>query len=513
MDYAGFPFGGAASAGYINNLESTDNGIILTPNPLGGQNTSGTISLEVDLNSINNNIALGFNNWQTSNPTGYDNIAVGNLNQPNTIGNYNIALGNTIGPYIGSNNNIIGQNNCSYLTGDNNFIEGKNILSADPATGNSNIILSNDVFTQPSDSVENTVLIGNNSMSYTTLSTNDTIIGSNNLQNMTTTNLNKIVGYNNITNGVGSALNNHIIGNGCLLSQNDPTNNIIVGSNILTVGDTANSNIMIGNNVGSDGNVVLDNIMIGNNNGVVTGDMVGALLVGTNIQMDSPTSAYTSVIGGLNTIVPSGNGEKTTLIQGDYVGLGNMVLNPRYDVESEHKLALRSIGNFRSLKNVSWNYSNIFAFSIYDNTSVFASIDMESDIQWEPDLQNSTGNKSVMLTLEFSCMQLSDNGTFYGTAGGSVSFMIHKNAGFWIFPDNSTSYSLLSNAQTRGTYSFMAGGGNINAVNVSQSSYGNPNIIFWLKYGSLVQCPTGTWTNYGTVSTQIRAQCSTNLVN
>ena len=251
--------------------------------------------------------------------------------------------------------------------------------------------------------------------------------------------------------------------------------------------------------------------MLGNNNGSVTGDMVGALLVGTNIQMSSPTSPYTSVIAGVNTVVPSGNHEATTLIQGQVVGLGNATLNPRYEVESENKIALRSNGNFRSLKNVSWNYSNIFAFSVNDNTSVFASIDLENDIKWEPDIQSSASNKSVMLTLEFSCMQLSDNGTFYGTAGGSVSFMIHKNGGNWVFPDNSTSYSLLSNAQTRGTYSFMAGGGNINAVQVSQSSYGNPNIIFWLKYGSLVQCPTGTWLGYGTCSTQIRAQCSTNL--
>jgi hypothetical protein len=90
--------------------------------------------------------------------------------------------------------------------------------------------------------------------------------------------------------------------------------------------------------------------------------------------------------------------------------------------------------------------------------------------------------------------------------------MIHKNGGSWIFPDNSSSYSLLTNAQNRGTYNFVAGGGNINAVQVSQSSFGNPNISFWLKWASLPQCASGTWTGYGTCSTQIRAQCSTNLV-
>lgn len=519
MDYAGFPsaIGGATSSGYINNLESTDNGIILTPNPLGGQNTSGTISLEVDLKTSGQNFALGNDNWVTSPiTTGDNNIAVGNNLMYDIVGNENVALGFANLRVIngGSSSNIVavGARVMENINGShfNNIGIGHDIISTN-FSGDSNVVLGSNSLNTDSLNATNVILLGNNSMGATILSTNDTVIGSNNLQNMTETNLNKIVGYNNITNGTGSALNNHVIGNGCLLSQASPTSNIIIGSNILTVGNTANSNIIVGNNAGSDGNVVLDSTMLGNNNGNVTGDMVGALLVGTNIQMSSPTSPYTSVIAGVNTIVPSGNLEATTLIQGQVVGLGNATLNPRYEVESENKIALRSNGNFRSLKNVSWNYSNIFAFSVNDNTSVFASIDLENDIKWEPDIQSSASNKSVMLTLEFSCMQLSDNGTFYGTAGGSVSFMIHKNGGNWIFPDNSTSYSLLSNAQTRGTYSFMAGGGNINAVQVSQSSFGNPNIIFWLKYGSLAQCPTGTWLGYGTVSTQIRAQCSTNL--
>jgi hypothetical protein len=538
-------------------ITSTNNGIVLDPEEI---TDTGTITLVTDLkanfDTVSENIALGKNQMQTL-PTGTSNFAFGNYQMSNLgASDYNIAIGTgnfessdglatfnnniSVGLYNlykvenGSNNNTgigeqvfsesvngsnnigIGENLVNVVVGSNNTVMGSNIIfeqdGTNSLTGSNNTILANNCLLAGNSVVDDVILIGSNSLNASASSSNEVVLGTLNMQNMTSTNNNKVIGRNNL-NGTGNAINNCVIGAGCLATQENPTSNIIIGSNVLNIGTTANSNIIIGNNAGSDGTSVTDSIMIGSNNGEFTNNINRAILVGTNIQMNFPTSDYTTVLGGHNTVVPTGNPSNTTLIQGNNVGIGSAVLNPRYDVETENKLALRSAFNFRSLKNVSWNYSNIFAFSIFDNVSSFAQIDLENDIKWEPDIAGSSGNKSVMLTLEFSCMQLSDEGTFYGCAGGSVSFMIHKNAGNWIFPDSSTSYSLLSNAQTRGTYSYMAGGGNINAVNVSQSTFGNPNISFWLKYGSLVQCPNGTWSNYGTCSTQIRAQCSTNLVN
>jgi hypothetical protein len=337
MNFAAFRNNAIPANGTVTEITSTDNGIVLTPDPIV---SSGSFALAVDLKTVNNNIALGFNNWQTADPTGFDNLAVGNLNQPNTVGNYNIGVGNSIGPSIGSNNTILGQNTCSNLTGSNNFIEGKNILSGLLATGNNNIILSNDVFLQDSSSIETTLLIGNNSMNATLTSGEDIIIGTQNLQQMANSSNNLIIGHNNLQNAS------------------------IAG----------NSNIYVGRRLNVNVTESTDNILIGRDIEFASNDKRNCIVIGQNIQLPAETANNTTIIGG------------------DYIGL-NTVVSPTYGLESRnsqcmHNFTNGSVYDFRYMKflntgplNMVGVSNDVFSFDLnqlqFPNTPAFRMLTLE----------------------------------------------------------------------------------------------------------------------------------------
>jgi len=386
MNNAGFCEinGGTPAHGYIYEITSTDNGIVLSPNPLGGGfiDVSGSISLAVDLKTVNGNFALGFNNWQSQVPIGGSNLVIGNVNMGDMLGDENIAIGNNnmdnviapsvlnniaigsrvmqrmasgnhdnisigqaIGPEIGSNNIIMGQDSGYYLVGSNNIIEGKNIASGNATTGSNNILLSNGVFTLPSSQVETTILIGGNSMNATLISNEDIIIGTQNLQQMGNSNSNLIIGHNNLQSAT------------------------IAGNNNIYLGRRLNVNV----------NESIDNILIGRDIEMQSTDKRNCIVIGQNIQL------------------PIETGDSSTIIGGAYVGL-NSVVRPTYGLESRDSQCMHNFTNGGAYD---------FRYMKFLNTGPLNMVGVSNDVFTFNlnQLQFPAGQGFRMLTLEivFNC--------------------------------------------------------------------------------------------------------------
>lgn len=387
MNNAGFCEinGGTPAHGYIYELTTTNNGIVLSPDPLGGgfQDVSGVIALAVDLKTVNGNFALGFNNWQSQIPIGSSNLVVGNVNMANMVGDENIAIGNNnmanvvapsvlnniaigsrvmqrmasgnhdnisigqaLGVEVGNNNIIMGQDSGYYLIGNDNIIQGKNIASGNTVVGSNNILLSKDVFTLPSSQVESTILLGNDNMTATLISDGDIVIGSNNLQQMGNSN-----------------------------------HNLIIGHNILTDATIAgNDNIYIGRRLNQNVNESITNI-----------------LIGTDIEFASTDKRNCIVIGQTITLPPE-TIDQTTIIGGSHIALGNNITAPTYKLES---------GQSRCMHNLNQTSNYDFRYMEFLNSGPLNMVGVSNDVFTFNlnQLQFPAGAGFRMLTLEivFNC--------------------------------------------------------------------------------------------------------------
>jgi hypothetical protein len=381
MDYAGFNIanGGASSAGYITELTSTDNGIVLTPNPLGGQTTIGTISLDVDLKSSGRNFALGTDNWLTFPiTTGDNNIAVGNSNMSDIVGNENVALGyanlRVINGGSTSNTVSIGARVMETVNGShfNNIGIGHDIIGVN-FSGDGNIVLGSNSLNNDGLNAGNAILLGSSSMNAALFSTDDIVIGSNNLQQM------------------GNSTNNLIIGN------NNLQNAIIAGN---------------------------DNIYIGKNLNVNVNESIGNILIGRDIEFAS-TDKRNCIVIGQSIALPAGTGDNTTIIGGSKVAF-NGIVTPQYNHENYSTLAVRPI-------NPSYNYP--FVIDTFSGLTQFTG-DTSTQTVYYRDLNNlRNGNSTQLLNIRvsFSCVYTTtaDVSTYFFTMSHALPMVY--TGGQWLF--------------------------------------------------------------------------------
>ena len=381
MDYAGFNIGngGAGSAGYITNLESTNNGIVLTPNPLGGQNTSGTISLDVDLKSSGQNFALGTNNWVTFPiTTGDNNIAVGNSNMSDVVGNENVALGfanlRVINGGSTSNTVSIGARVMETINGThfNNIGIGHDIIGVN-FSGDTNIVLGSNSLNNDGLNANGVVLLGSNSMSAALFSTDDIVIGSNNLQQMGNSTNNLIIGHNNLQNAT-------ITGN--------------------------------------------DNIYIGKNLNVNVNESIGNILIGRNIEFAS-TDKRDCIVIGHDIALPAGTADDTTIIGGVKVAF-NGIVNPVYNHENYDTLAVRP-------STLSYNYP--FVIDTFSGLTQFTGDTSTQTVYYRnlDNLRNGNSTQVLNIRLSFTCVYTTtvDVATYFFTMSHALPMVY--TGGQWLF--------------------------------------------------------------------------------
>jgi hypothetical protein len=146
-------------------------------------------------------------------------------------------------------------------------------------------------------------------------------------------------------------------------------------------------------------------------------------------------------------------------------------------------------------------------------SSIVFDINM-NEIKWDTQaIYDANNGKSVMFEILFSAMGTNDTNTSLCTFGGSVQFMVFKNApdgpinpNGWYFNNVSSILDLTGQANFRGLQLYT--------VNTLQSVYavqpagiGRPEIQVGLYWTSVV----GNYTKC-TVSTNVRATLSTHLL-
>jgi hypothetical protein len=383
MDFAAFAIvnGGASSAGYISELTSTLNGIVLTPNPLGGQNTTGTISLDVDLKSSGQNFALGTDNWTTFPiTTGDNNIAVGNSNMYDIVGNENVALGyaNLRNINGGSTSNIvaIGARVMETVNGShfNNIGIGHDIIGVN-FSGDGNTVLGSNSLNTDGLVANDVVLLGNNSMSAAVFSTDDIVIGSNNLQQMGNSTNNLIIGHNNLQNA--------------------------------TI--TGNDNIYIGKNLNVNVNESIDNILIGRDIEFASTDKRNCIVIGQNITL------------------PAGTSDSTTIIGGSKIAF-NGIVNPVYNHENYDTLAVRPSTLSYNYPFVIDTFSGLVQFTPtpgnFNRVVYFRNLD---------NLRNGNSTQVLNVRISFSCVYTTttDVSTYFYTMSHALPLVF--TGGQWQF--------------------------------------------------------------------------------
>lgn len=381
MDFAAFAIanGGASSSGYISELTSTYNGIVLTPNPLGGQNTVGTIALEVDLKASGQNFALGTDNWTTFPiTTGDNNIAVGNSNMSDIVGNENVALGyaNLRNINGGSTSNIvaIGARVMETVNGShfNNIGIGHDIIGVN-FSGDGNVVLGSNSLNTDGLVANDVVLLGNNSMSAAVFSTDDIVIGSNNLQQMGNSTNNLIIGHNNLKNA--------------------------------TI--TGNDNIYIGKNLNVNVNESIDNILIGRDIEFPSNDKRNCIVIGQSIGLATETADNTTIIGGSKVAF-------------------NGIVTPQYNHENYSTLAVRPI-------NPSYNYP--FVIDTFSGLTQFTGDTSVQTVYYRDlnNLRNGNSTQVLNIRLSFTCVYTTtaDVATYFFTMSHALPMVY--TGGQWLF--------------------------------------------------------------------------------
>lgn len=393
-------------------------------------------------------------------------------------------------------------------------------LYAEEAVGLLTLGLNNS-FGDESQSIQCTQ-IGINAGENITTGAQNTLIGYSAGNRCTTCNKLVALGSNALKNYAGNDGNNIGIGAGSFENLLNGGNNIQIGTNNTTNITLADHSNIIGNDNFKTAGTTLPNylICIGQNNYSDAGNNpnfnhYNNITIGNNCfnNETNGNDKYNLTLIGDDLTITNDTQPNTTILGGNQIAL-NGVSDARYNVELQGIQAIRSkasvnsgipSNNFVSLKNLSWNWSS-YGYMASGIPTVLFDVNMDQ-IDWgNQAIQDSENGKSIYFTLEFSY-----NGTNAGRSaltvfGGSVSFLVLKNAGQWIFPSLTTVVNLTTNAGNRGYYQYS--NSSFNGIYAYQASLGAPEIQVGVIWNSVVGEPL---TN-STVSTNVRAVLATNLV-
>jgi hypothetical protein len=505
MNFAGFPVSQIIDYNStVTKIESTNNGIVATPNPITNE---GTLSLVADLKHNDNtkNLTLGKNN-SVGDGTALHNISIGdNAGQFIVSGDDNINVGYNAGRdnVAGNRNTIIGTDAGIYNKNSNNTYLGY-------ASGFTNINgLAN-------------VAIGSESL-FNNLTDNNIAIGYRALRSSTNAQQVLAIGSNALSSYAGGDGKNISIGDNASVNLVNGGRNINIGTdNMTNITIADNSNIIGNDNFKTSGSTLPNYITcIGQNNYSTFGNNpnfnhYNNITIGNNCvnyETNGDDKYNLTLIGDALSITDDTQ-PNTTIIGGNQISL-NGVSDARYNVELQGIQAIRSrasvnsgipSNNFTNLKNLSWNWSS-YGYMASGIPTVLFDVNM-NQIDWgNQTIQNDPNGKSVLFTLEFVF-----NGTNAGRSaltvfGGSVSFMVFKNAGQWVFPSLTTVVDLTTNAGNRGYYQFS--NSSFGGIYAYQATLGAPEIQVGIIWNSVVGEPL----NNSTVSTNVRAVLATNLVD
>lgn len=493
----------------VINLTSTGNGIILTPTIIDG---SGSIGLVADLqySETTKTLTLGKNNSAGDN-NAFHNISIGdNTSSSITSADDNISIGHNANrdDQTGNRNVIIGSDAGLFNTSSNNVYVGYS-AGALNNTGNShNVAIGSEaLFNNQSASV---VGIGFQVLRSNVNGDNLVAVGSGSLS---------LLGTNDATPS------NNIIGIGtnCMKDYVEGDNVIVIGHENLNGVFSTSGLTMVGNNnmnTQTDNFIANDCTVIGNNNFSNQSDCPefqhnGCIVLGNyssnNINLGQGKENL--VLIGNNLPITEDMVSDTTLIAGTNHSLG--AFTPKYNIEMQGINALRSKAsvnggipnnNYEYLKNLSWNWSsNGYMTSGYP--TVLFDVNMEQ-IDWGSQARNDDANgKSVLFTLEFSFNGTDANRNALTVFGGSVSFLVLKNNGLWIFPSLGTVVNLTLNAGNRGYYQYS--NSTFDGIYAYQPTFGSNEIQVGVVWSNVIGDPLLN----STVSTNVRAVLSTNLID
>jgi hypothetical protein len=491
-------------------ITSTNNGILTDPSPI---TMAGTISLVADLqyDSATQNLTLGKNN-SMGDGSALHNILIGdNAGASITKADDNISIGYNAGRYDeeGNRNVCIGSNSGVYNTASNNTYVGYS-SGFSSSSGNSNYNVG----------IGSEALYNNNSRSlvavgYQALKSN---VSGDNLVAVGSTCLGQL------GNGGAPASGNLIgIGTNCLKDVVEAVNSVVIGHENLNGITALNNMVMLGNaNMDRQTNnfIADDCIVVGNNNFSNQSDCPefqhdGAIVIGNNgsNNINLGQAKPNVILIGNDLAITSNMVSNTTIIAGTNHSLGNFT--PIYNVETQGINALRSkasvnsgipTDNFVGLKVLNWNWS-AYAYMTVGSPTVLFDVNMEQ-IKWDtPTIQDDPNGKSVLFTLEFNFNGTNDIRSALTVFGGSVSFLVLKNGGSWVFPSLTTVVNLTTNAGNRGYYQFS--NSTLSGIYAYQPSLGSPEIQVGISWSNVVGNPLFN----STVSTNVRAVLATNLVN
>lgn len=511
MDFKGENItGGGCNVGGNVSITSTDNGIIVTPSPIIG---AGTIELVADLqyDDITKTLTLGKNN-SGGDGTALHNISIGdNAGQFIVEADDNISIGHNANRdnFQGNRNTIIGSDAGVFNTSGNNTYVG---FSAG-ALNNSGLANYN-------------TAIGSEAL-YNNRSPSITAIGFQALRENRTGNNLVAVGASSLgllgANDVTPANNIIGIGTNCVKDLAEGYNDIVIGHENLNGVFYINGLSMVGNNnmnTQTNDTIADDCIVVGNNNFSNQSDCLefqhnGAVVIGNyasnNINLGQAKENL--ILIGNNLPITTDMVSNTALIAGEFHSLGNFT--PIYNVETQGINALRSKAsvnsgipsdNFAGLKVLNWNWS-AYAYMASGVPTVLFDVNMEQ-IKWDTQaIQDDPNGKSVLFTLEFNFNGTNAGRSALSVFGGSVSFLVLKNAGQWVFPSLTTVVNLTTNAGNRGYYQYSTA--SFNGIYVYQPSLGSPEIQVGVLWNSVPGEPLLN----STVSTNVSAVLATNLVD
>jgi hypothetical protein len=498
------------SNGGVVNLLSINNGVVLSPNPI---DISGTIGLVADLqyNETTGTLTLGKNNSVGDN-TALHNISIGdNAGSAITSADDNINIGHNAGRYNqeGNRNTFVGTDAGVYTTGGNNtYIGYASGLNNNSGFGNYNTAIGSEaLYNSTSRSL---VAVGYQALRENVSGDNLVAIGAGAMGK---------IGIG----GVPASGNLIGIGTNCMRDVIEAVNSVVIGHENLNGITALNNMVMYGNanmDRQTDDFIADDCIVVGNNNFSGQSDCPefqhdGAIVLGNNASnnINLGQAKQNLVLIGNNLPITSDMVSNTSIIAGTNHSLGNFT--PIYNVETQGINALRSkasvnsgipVDNFAGLKVLNWNWS-AYAYMASGVPTVLFDVNMEQ-IKWDTQtIQDDDNGKSVLFTLEFNFNGTNAGRSALTTFGGSVSFLVLKNAGQWVFPSLTTVVNLTTNAGNRGYYQYSTA--SFNGIYVYQPSLGSPEIQVGILWDSVPGEPLLN----STVSTNVSAVLATNLVD
>jgi hypothetical protein len=492
-------------------ITSLGNGVVVDPSPLIA---AGTIGLVADLqyNSTTHSMTLGKSN-NIGDGTALHNISIGDNAGNSIVGaDDNVNLGYNTGRYNqeGNRNTMIGTDAGVYNTGSNNVYVGYAAgLSANSGNSNYNVgIGSEALFNSNSRSL---VAVGYQALRENVTGDNLVAIGAGSMGK---------IGIG----GVAASGNLIAVGTNAMRDVIEAVNSVVIGHENLN-GITALNNMIMYGNANMDRQtedfIADDCIVVGNNNFSNQSDCPefqhnGCIMVGNNASnnINLGQEKQNLILVGNDIAITENMNSETTLICGNYHALGKFT--PIYNVESQGITALRSKqsvnggidgDNFAGLKCLNWNWSG-YGYMSTGLPTVLFDCNVEQ-IKWDTQaMQDDPNGKSILFTLEFNFNGTNAARNSSTVFAGSVSFMVFKNVGQWVFSSLSTVDNLTLNAGNRGFYQY-SNGAVFNGIFAYQRSYGSPEF----QVGIVWDVVPGEPILNSTISTNVRAVLATNLVD